>query len=271
MSSENVQSVAAGGSIAAKTQAFWNAHPCDGQESMDALEAYRHRKEPWLPAFLEKVCAAENEILEIGSGQGTDGLLMCRRLRPGGRYIGLDHSEMSVANARRFAEDLRSVLQVQPEFRVGDARDLPFEDGSIGAVYSMGVLHHVDDTEKTIAEAHRVLKPGGSFYLGLYNTVSAKLLVAHLLRGVQRGLDLLTGQDRYIFHKLLTSRYGKRTGTMLHECFGVPVLKSYTSDGMRRLLRDFEVRSLDSFGSASQGPRAMGYLWVAVARKRLET
>jgi len=267
MRADEGRSAARDAGVATRTQAFWNSHPCDGQESLAELEAYRHAKEPWLPPLLKRICARESQVLEIGCGQGTDGLLICRFMASGGSYIGLDHSDASIVNAIGFAQDVADGLNVRPEFRMGDARALPFADASREAVYSMGVLHHVDDTERAIAEAWRVLMPGGRFYLGLYNSLSVKLLAAHALRAIQSGIDAVTGQDRFIFRKLLASRYGQRTGTMLHECFGVPVLRSYTSSGMRRLLRNFHVDSLASFGSGSDEAQVGGYLWVAEAHK----
>ena len=46
-------------------------------------------------------------------------------------------------------------------FHVGDATDLPFEDDSFDAANTHAVLMHVPDTEKTLSEVMRVLKPGG--------------------------------------------------------------------------------------------------------------
>ena len=40
----------------------------------------------------------------------------------------------------------------------GDAENMPFADKSFDIVYSFGVLHHTPDTEKSIAEVHRVLR-----------------------------------------------------------------------------------------------------------------
>jgi SAM-dependent methyltransferase len=268
-------------SITSKTLAFWNAHPCDGQEALDALERYRHAKEPWLPAFLARVAAAENDVLEVGCGQGVDGLFLCRHLPANGRYVGIDLSDASIANARRYAAEVMPHLSVTPNFKVGNALDLPIESASVGAAYSMGVLHHIDATEEAIAEIYRVLRPGGRLYLGLYNSWSVKASAAHLLRRVQSILDKLSGRDRVLFRLLLKSAYGQRTGTMIHECFGVPVLKSYTANGMRRLITEFEIEFLTSCGSGTSGAemstandrgtaasaKSFGYLWVVVARK----
>ena len=40
---------------------------------------------------------------------------------------------------------------------------LPFDSDSLECVYSMGVLHHVSDTARAVAEVYRILKPGGVF------------------------------------------------------------------------------------------------------------
>jgi len=266
-------------STSARTRAFWNAHPCDGQEAADALRDYRHAKEPWLPSLLAHIAASENDILEVGCGQGADGLFICRRMSAGGRYVGLDQSDASIRNARRFAADAVPPPSVSPVYNAGDALALPFEPNSIGAVYSMGVLHHLDETEQAIGEIFRVLRPGGKFYLGLYNSWAWKVAVAHALRGFQEILDTLTGRDRMVYSWLLNSPYAATTGTMIHECFGVPVLKSYSATGMRQLLKQFQIESLSSFGSRSSPDgswdsrgessttKSLGYLWVAIARK----
>ncbi len=264
---------------AAKTRAFWNSHPCDGQHAADALREYRHAKEPWLPALLMQIAASENDILEVGCGQGADGLFLCRHMAKGGRYIGIDQSDSSVANAQRFAAEAAPLVSVSPYYKLGDALALPFESNSIGAAYSMGVLHHLNETERAIGEVFRVLRPGGKFYLGLYNSWAPKVAAAHSLRFFQHVLDTLSGRDRLIYRLLLNSPYGGKTGTMLHECFGVPVLKSYSAAGMRALLNEFNIEELSSFGSGSP-PRvssesrlphgssgSFGYLWVAIARK----
>jgi len=46
-----------------------------------------------------------------------------------------------------------------------DARRMPFADGSFSSVMSLSVLEHIPRTEGAVAEAHRVLQPGGKFVL----------------------------------------------------------------------------------------------------------
>lgn len=47
------------------------------------------------------------------------------------------------------------------EFRIGDAEDLPFADESFGAVSSSFAMEHSENPERALAEAFRVLQPGG--------------------------------------------------------------------------------------------------------------
>src|SRR3954471_18195319 len=54
------------------------------------------------------------------------------------------------------------------EFHQASAGDLPFEAGSMDFGYSLGVLHHLPDTQSALAECARVLKPRAPFLLYLY-------------------------------------------------------------------------------------------------------
>ena len=66
---------------------------------------------------------------------------------------------------------------------VGDVRDLPFDDASFDAIYSMGTIEHFDETGRAIDEMTRVLKPGGRAIIGIpnrYDPFLRPLLVAAL-------------------------------------------------------------------------------------------
>jgi ubiquinone/menaquinone biosynthesis C-methylase UbiE len=79
------------------------------------------------------------------------------------------------------------------EFVITDGERLPFQDESFDVVYSNGVLHHTPGTDVAIAEAHRVLRPGGTAKVMLYHRNSLAywgelffrrgLLSGELLRG----------------------------------------------------------------------------------------
>ncbi|HYM07198.1 MAG TPA: class I SAM-dependent methyltransferase [Terriglobales bacterium] len=257
---------------------FWNETPCDGQATYALRAQFRYRKEPWLLPFLDRVAATCQCILEVGCGQGTDGVTLSQRMRPGSQYIGVDMSEVSLARARAAAQEVRDSLRVTPAFRLENAEQLSFADNSFECVLSVGALHHSQETERAIAEVRRVLVPGGTAFVFLYRTMAPKVFVAHALRAMQRCLDLVLRTDRAIYRVLRRLKIGDRAGTAIYECFGVPILRSYSHRSMRALFRDFSALKLSSHGSGLPLPtmnrrfdrlasNPLGYLWLAEAVK----
>jgi ubiquinone/menaquinone biosynthesis C-methylase UbiE len=263
-----------------KTAEFWNSTPCDGQGAFDARAKFRYGKEPWLLSHIQKIAKAHRRIVEIGCGQGTDAITFCKLLPVDGEYHGVDYSEESLRSARSALEESRADLNVIPKFSRENAEALTFHDSSLECIYSMGVLHHTPDTRKAISEVHRVLKPGGSAYIILYRTASPKLLAAHALRGVQRAIDRTFGADRSIYRLSRRTFLTKPFGTAIEECFGVPVLRSYTHQQILRLFSDFSSVEVSSHGAGlpplpfhlnelleprQQNP--IGYFWLVSCRK----
>jgi SAM-dependent methyltransferase len=97
-------------------------------------------------------------VLDLGSGAGGDVLISARRVAPGGRAIGLDMTEEMVALARRNAE-AAGVDNV--EFLQGYLEEVPLPDDSVDVVISNCVINLAADKAVVLAEAARVLRPGG--------------------------------------------------------------------------------------------------------------
>ena len=96
-------------------------------------------------------------VLDVGCGLGHETTRLADCVGPSGSVIGADLSQDFIAEATRRAEESgRSV-----EFKVGDARDLPFEDGSFNLCRSERVLVFFDDPMPVLSEMVRVLGPGG--------------------------------------------------------------------------------------------------------------
>ena len=106
-------------------------------------------------------------VLDIGSGNGY---VLSKYAGEGADVFGIDITPAGIELCRqRF-----KYLDLKGDFRVADAQDLPFESNTFDCVCSMGVLHHVPDTQKAIDEIHRVLKPGGRLIVMFYHRHSAK-------------------------------------------------------------------------------------------------
>jgi arsenite methyltransferase len=99
-------------------------------------------------------------VLDLGSGAGADVLISARRVAPTGKAIGLDMTDEMLDLARANATAAR-VSNV--EFIKGYLEDMPLPDASVDVVISNCVINLSGDKPRTIAEAARVLRPGGRF------------------------------------------------------------------------------------------------------------
>jgi arsenite methyltransferase len=99
-------------------------------------------------------------VLDLGSGAGADVLISARRVGPTGRAIGLDMTDEMLELARQNAREA-GVDNV--EFVNGYIEDIPLADGSVDVVISNCVINLSADKRKVLAEAARVLRPGGRF------------------------------------------------------------------------------------------------------------
>ncbi|MGW0554250.1 class I SAM-dependent methyltransferase [Streptomyces sp. NPDC002926] len=164
---------------------------------MPTLERVFCRSAPWgvfagrvvLPWALAGA-TLEGRVLEIGSGGGT----MTAQLlttHPGITLTAVDPDPAMVsASARRLAP-----FGDRASARTGDATALPFADGTFDAVVSFLMLHHVVAWESALAEAARVLRPGGLLIgYDLLDTGPARSF--HRAEGAQVRLASLDGLSR---------------------------------------------------------------------------
>jgi arsenite methyltransferase len=99
-------------------------------------------------------------VLDLGSGGGIDVLLSARRVGSTGRAYGLDMTEEMLQLAR---ENQRKAGVDNVEFLRGEIEAIPLPDNSVDVIISNCVVNLSGDKRKVIAEAFRVLKPGGRF------------------------------------------------------------------------------------------------------------
>ena len=97
-------------------------------------------------------------VLDLGSGGGIDVLLSARRVGPGGRAYGLDAAPEMIELARANAA---AAGAGNAEFLQGGIEDIPLPDGQVDVVISNCVINLSADKPRVLAEAFRVLRPGG--------------------------------------------------------------------------------------------------------------
>jgi SAM-dependent methyltransferase len=153
---------------------YWNerihdlemtTHPVGSREFFADLDDYRFDKLRYLPELVDFSGFAGRRLLEVGCGIGTD---LARFAGGGARVTGIDLSQTAIdLAAKNFA-----TLGFTGDLRVADGEALPFADASFDVVYGHGVLQYAVRPERLIAEAHRVLVPGGQAIFMVYNRIS---------------------------------------------------------------------------------------------------
>jgi arsenite methyltransferase len=111
-------------------------------------------------------------------------LLSARRVGPTGKAFGLDMTDDMLELARRNAAEA-GVTNV--EFLRGRMEDIPLPSSSVDVIISNCVVNLSGDKQRVIAEAFRVLKPGGRF------AVSDVVVEGELPADVKRSMELWVG------------------------------------------------------------------------------
>lgn len=99
-----------------------------------------------------------NRALDIGCGEGKFTRGICAFIP---EVAGVDVKEKSILKAKATAE----AEGAKVDFRLASADALPWDDGYFDVVIFSNSLHHMPDAAKAIAEAMRVLSPGGVLYV----------------------------------------------------------------------------------------------------------
>ena len=251
-----------------RVRAFWQAHPCGTKfsdaamgtpEFFERVEAHRYTKEWHIPEAADFAGARGLRVLEIGCGLGTDGAQFAKA---GADYTGIDLTEAAIELARRRFE----CSGLQGEFRVADAENLDFADGSFDLVYSHGVLHHTPDTARAVQEIHRVLKPGGRAVVMLYHRNSYNYRIgirvlrragANLLKREAglKAIHRLTGEPLESLREHAGLLTGKSNGHVSSDEFlsqstdgaGNPLARVYSRREARVLFKDFREVELRAY------------------------
>ncbi|HLE01497.1 MAG TPA: bifunctional 2-polyprenyl-6-hydroxyphenol methylase/3-demethylubiquinol 3-O-methyltransferase UbiG [Bdellovibrionota bacterium] len=226
-----------------------SAHP------IALLRAEARFKNPWVARAIKNNLGADSHrILDIGCGGGYLAIHLARLSH---RVTGLDSSPSALA-AGAHADETRSV-----DFVTGSGFDLPWPDSTFDVTCAMDLLEHVDSPKRIIAEASRVLRPGGLFFFHTFNRTPLAWLFAI------KGLEWFVKNTPERLHVLSYFVRPRELEAMCREHH----LSIAESTGIRpkfnraflELLRQREVP--DNFEFIETGLTSVGYLGFA---KRLE-
>ncbi len=135
------------------------------------------------PTALAELKAGE-VVLDLGSGGGIDVLLSAKRVGPAGKAYGLDMTDEMLSLAR---DNQRKAGIANVEFLKGEIENIPLPDGTVDVIISNCVINLSADKDRVLAEAFRVLKPGGRF------AVSDVVVRGEVPVEVRRNVELWAG------------------------------------------------------------------------------
>ena len=144
---------------------------------------FLHVTYPMLHKVLDVRPLKGKKVLDLGCGVGT----MFEQFSS----MGLDITGLDLAPKHVYLTSERARLfNLRGRVFHGDAESLPFADSSFDFVYSFGVIHHSPNTQRSLDQIFRVLKPGGRFLVMVYNRHSYHYWNKIIKWGVFRGYFL---------------------------------------------------------------------------------
>lgn len=175
------------------------------------------------------------KVLEIGSGGGGHSMLFKKY---GADMTSVDLTpERVVSTAKKFSllEPKNSGVAF-----VADAENLPFQNETFDIVYSNGVLHHSENTEKCFDEVYRVLKKDGKAVIMLYSRHSAQFWCNTFIKSI------VTGEFFKFPEKEWLGRLSE--GKPKHGTTKNPLTRVYSANELKKLLYKFNIVSLRKNG-----------------------
>ena len=176
-------------------------------------------------------------VLDLGSGGGIDVLLSARRVGAAGKAYGLDMTDDMLALAR---ENQRRSGLPNVEFLKGEIEHIPLPDASVDVVISNCVINLSADKDRVLAEAFRVLRPGGRF------AVSDIVVRGDVPADLRRNIELWVG---CVAGALEESEYRQKLANAGFEAIDLEPTRIYLAADAVALLTD---AGIDAAAAAQQ-------------------
>ncbi|MFZ1763203.1 MAG: arsenite methyltransferase [Nitrospira sp.] len=175
------------------------------------------------PTALAELHAGET-VLDLGSGGGIDVLLSAKRVGPAGKAYGLDMTEQMLALAR---ENQRAAGVENVEFLKGEIEHIPLPDRSVDVIISNCVVNLSGEKERVLAEAFRVLRPGGR--LALSDIVVRGAIPSEIRRNLELWAGCVAGALEETEYRDMLARAGFVE-------IGIEPTRIYQADDVKELL-----------------------------------
>ena len=163
-------------------------------------------------------------VLDLGSGGGIDVILSAKRVGPAGKAYGLDMTDEMLALAR---ENQKKAGIENVEFLKGAIENIPLPNNAVDVIISNCVINLSGDKDRVIAEAFRVLKPGGRF------AVSDVVVRGEVPADIRKSMELWVG---CIAGALEENEYRDKLARAGFENIDVEATRVYRADEARDFL-----------------------------------
>jgi ubiquinone/menaquinone biosynthesis C-methylase UbiE len=175
------------------------------------------------PTALAKLRPGE-VVLDLGSGGGIDVILSAKRVGPTGKAYGLDMTDEMLALAR---ENQKKAGIENVEFLKGAIENIPLPENTVDVIISNCVINLSGDKDRVLAEAFRVLKPGGRF------AVSDVVVRGEVQAEIRKSMELWVG---CIAGALEENEYREKLARAGFENVDVEATRVYRADEARDFL-----------------------------------
>jgi arsenite methyltransferase len=188
------------------------------------------------PTALAELAAGE-VVLDLGSGGGIDVILSAKRVGPKGRAYGLDMTDdmLALANDNKRKAGIENV-----EFLKGEIENIPLPNNMVDVIISNCVINLSGDKDRVLAEAFRVLKPGGRF------AVSDVVVRGEVPETVRKNMELWVG---CIAGALEETEYREKLAKAGFEGIDLEVTRTYSIEDARVFLT---AKGIDVDAAAAQ-------------------